>query len=170
MAVSDHGKIAAETSYISKVNTTQSCRELSSRHFLFQLFPPVGQQAFFISSTLALKNLSRGISCHNFYHQVHGLIKYIDIKAKCAHKKYRPVKGLCGKGYRLEIHYSHSCWYFRSSFVNCCLANLLSGSTLLNDNHLPQSPFTSQFFQMTTFYIVLHESYLSTTTVCSALG
>ncbi len=31
--------------------------------------------------------------------------------------------------YRLEWRYSQSCWYFRPSFVNYCLSNLLSGST-----------------------------------------
>ncbi len=43
-------------------------------------------------------------------------------------------KGLCGKCLTLSEFidwiYSQSCWYFRPSFVNCCLSNLLSGSNL----------------------------------------
>jgi hypothetical protein len=31
-----------------------------------------------------------------------------------------------------------------------------------SDKHLPQSPFTGQFFKMTTFCIDFYESYLST--------
>jgi hypothetical protein len=31
----------------------------------------------------------------------------------------------------IDWRYSQSCWYFRSSFVNCCPSNLLSGSTPL---------------------------------------
>jgi hypothetical protein len=50
----------------------------------------------------------------------HGLINYIDTKAKCCHLKNWPVKGLCG------WRYSRSFWYFRSSFENCCPSNLLS--------------------------------------------
>ncbi len=30
----------------------------------------------------------------------------------------------------IDWRYSQSCWYFRPSIVNCCLSNLLSGSTL----------------------------------------
>ncbi len=33
----------------------------------------------------------------------HGLINFIDIKAKCRHRKNLPVKGLCGRVYRLVM-------------------------------------------------------------------
>jgi hypothetical protein len=73
----------------------------------------------------------------------------------------------------IDWRYSQSCWYFLPSFLNCCPSRLLSGSTLApppsqwistvysvtvckgggvwgsgpqTDNHLPQSPFTGQFF------------------------
>ncbi len=52
--------------------------------------------------------------------------------------KNLPVKGLCGRclsEFKSGDMYSRSCWYFRTSFVNCCPSNLLSGSTL------PPSPF-----------------------------
>ncbi len=94
--------------------------------------------------------------------------------------------------YRLEIC-RQSRWYFRPSFVNCCHSPPLSGSSppshppCVNkyavykytvqcvrgrvwgswpqtNKHLPQSPITGQFFQMTTFCIAFYGSYLSTKT------
>jgi hypothetical protein len=64
-----------------------------------------------------------------------GIIKYIDTKAKCRHLKELASKGILRKVFirvfRLEIQYIQSYWYFRfSCFVNCCLSNLRSGSTL----------------------------------------
>ncbi len=114
----------------------------------------------------------------------HGRTNYIDTKVKWCQLKNWPVKGPCGRclweftGWR----YSQSYWYFRPSFVNCCLSNLFSGSALpppslceqvyctvytytvrclrgrggggylvwasglQTDKHLPQSPFTSKYF------------------------
>jgi hypothetical protein len=42
--------------------------------------------------------------------------------------------GLCGRCLSefLGWRYSQSCWYFRPSFVNCCLSLLLSDSTRTN--------------------------------------
>ncbi len=62
----------------------------------------------------------------------HGLLNYIDTKAKCRHLKNGPVKGVCSRCLSefIDWRYSRSCWYFRPSFVNCCTYNLLSGSTL----------------------------------------
>jgi len=40
--------------------------------------------------------------------------------------------------YRLEIQ---ACWYFRPSFVKCCLSPLLSGSTLLSPPSLCESRY-----------------------------
>ncbi len=60
----------------------------------------------------------------------HGLINYIDTKAKCLpSKKNWPVKGLSGRFLSefIDWRYSQS-WYFRLSFVNCSTP-LLSGST-----------------------------------------
>ncbi len=54
----------------------------------------------------------------------HGLIYYIDTKAKVSSSKKV-----------FFWRYSQSCLYFRPSSVNCCPSNLLSGSTL------PPSPF-----------------------------
>ncbi len=53
----------------------------------------------------------------------HWLINYVDTKAKCRHLKSWPVCGLCGRCLSQFIN-SQSCWYFRPSFVNCCLSNL----------------------------------------------
>ncbi len=38
-------------------------------------------------------------------------------------------------------------------------------NSTVHDKHLPQSPFTGQFFKMTTFCIAFYESYLCTPTV-----
>ncbi len=111
----------------------------------------------------------------------HGLINYIDTKAKCHHPKNLTCKtGLCGRCLSefIDWRFSQSCWYFRPSFVNCCPSNLLSRSippppscvskyTLYMytlcvgggggvcgpqaDKHMPQRPFTCQFFQKMTF-------------------
>ncbi len=61
---------------------------------------------------------------------LHGLINYIDTKAKCRHLKYWPVKGLFGKclSKLIDWRYIQSYWYFLPSFVSCCPSNLLSGS------------------------------------------
>jgi hypothetical protein len=70
----------------------------------------------------------------------HGLINYIDTKAKCRYLKKWSVKGLCGRCLSefIDWRYSQSCWYFRPSFVNCCPSPLLSGSF----NTSPLSPFS----------------------------
>ncbi len=56
------------------------------------------------------------------YTYSHRLINYIDTKAKYRHLKYWTVKGLCGRCLSefVDWRYSQSCWYFRTSFVNCC--------------------------------------------------
>jgi hypothetical protein len=43
----------------------------------------------------------------------HGLINYIDTKAKCSLLKNLPVKGLCGRCLSefIDWRYSQSCWY-----------------------------------------------------------
>ncbi len=62
----------------------------------------------------------------------HGLINYIDTRAKCRHLKKLTCKGTLRQGfirvYRLGIQ--SVLLVFRPSFVNCCTSNLLSGSTL----------------------------------------
>ncbi len=62
----------------------------------------------------------------------HRLFNYIDTKAKWRHKKKLTCTGTLRqvfiRVYRLG--YSQSCWYFRPSFVNCCLSNLLFGFIL----------------------------------------
>jgi hypothetical protein len=58
--------------------------------------------------------------------QWHGLIKYIDTKAKCRHRK----KGT-----------------LRQMFIKLCVCGGRGwGSGPQTDKHLPQSPFTGQFF------------------------
>ncbi len=73
------------------------------------------------------------LSVSSFNRNAHGLINYIDNKAKCFHLKKLTCKGTLRqvfiRVYRMEI-YIQTCWYFRPSFVNCCPSNLLSGSTL----------------------------------------
>jgi len=62
----------------------------------------------------------------------HGLINYIDTKAKCHHLKELTCKVLCGRCVSefIDRRYTQSCSYFRRSFVNCCTSNFISGSTL----------------------------------------
>ncbi len=57
----------------------------------------------------------------------HGLINYIDTKAKCRHLKYLSVKGLCGRCLPefIDWRYRQYCWYFRPSFVQCCPSSFL---------------------------------------------
>jgi hypothetical protein len=68
----------------------------------------------------------------------HGLINYIDTKAKCRHLKKFTCQGTLRQVFvrvYIDKRYSQSCWYFRPSFLNCCPSNLLSGSSL------PPPPF-----------------------------
>ncbi len=62
----------------------------------------------------------------------HGILNYIDTKAKCRHLKKLICKGTLWqvfiRVYRLEI--KSVMLVFRPSFVNCCPSNLFSGSTL----------------------------------------
>ncbi len=86
--------------------------------------------------------------------------------------------GLCLSEF-IDWRYSQSCWYFRTSFVNCCPSDLLSDSTLptpspfsvlisilytriqcvrgvwgsgpKTDKHLPQTPFKGKFFRWRYF-------------------
>ncbi len=80
------------------------------------------------------------------YYTPHGLINFIDIKAKCRHLKQWPVscKGTLRKVfirvYSLDI-LSQSCWYFRPSFVNCCPYNLLFSSTPHPPSKFPVSKY-----------------------------
>ncbi len=49
--------------------------------------------------------------------------------------------------------------YLHIRFMQCARGDLSSG--LQTYKHLPQSPFTGKFFQMTTFCMSFYESYLS---------
>ncbi len=73
--------------------------------------------------------------------------------------KNLPVMGLRGRCLSefLDWRYTQSYWYFRPSFVNgfnspplsCVKKNTVYtfwGSGPQTDKHLPQSPFTGQFF------------------------
>ncbi len=64
----------------------------------------------------------------------HGPINNIDTKAYCRHLKKLTCIGTLQVFIRVHI-LEQSCWYVRPTFVNCCLSNLLSGSTL------PPPPF-----------------------------
>jgi hypothetical protein len=82
---------------------------------------------------------------------MHGLINFIDIKAKCRYLKQLTCKGtLWGRCLSefIDWRFSQSCWYFRPSFVIWCPSPLLSGSA-----HPPFPPS-------------LHLHYLSTS-LCS---
>ncbi len=61
--------------------------------------------------------------------QIHGLINYKNTKTKC-----RIYWGLIEF---IDWRYSHSCWHFRPSFVNCCPSNLLSSSPFTSPPPLP---------------------------------
>jgi hypothetical protein len=66
----------------------------------------------------------------------HGLINYVDNKAKCRHLKLTYKVALQQRFirvYRLETQSVMLVQYFRPSFVNCCPSPLLSGS-------IPRSP------------------------------
>ncbi len=81
-----------------------------------------------------LSSSSPVITCQRIssLHTTHGLMNYIDTKSKCRHlKKIDMKRVLCGRCFSdfIDWRYSHSCWYFRPSFVICCPSNLLSGST-----------------------------------------
>jgi hypothetical protein len=55
-------------------------------------------------------------------------ISTVDTKAKCRHLKKFTSKGtlrMCLSNF-IDWRYIQSCWYFRPSFVNCWLSNLLS--------------------------------------------
>ncbi len=72
----------------------------------------------------------------------HGLINFIDTKAKCRNLKKLTFRGtlrqvFINQSLYIDWRYSQSCCHFRPSFVNCCPSNLLSGSTLL-----PSPPLT----------------------------
>jgi len=63
----------------------------------------------------------------------HGLINYIETKAKGCHLKKFTCKGTLRQCLSKFIGWSYIsiiCWYFWPSFVNCWPSNLLSGSTL----------------------------------------
>ncbi len=52
----------------------------------------------------------------------HGLINYIDTKAKCCHLKKLTCKGTLRQVFLrvyMDWRYSQSCWYFLPSFANC---------------------------------------------------
>jgi hypothetical protein len=87
--------------------------------------------------------LSANSSAFVFCRSLHGLINYIDTKAKCRHLK----KFTCGRCLSVFIdrrRYSQSCWNFRPSFVNCCPSNLLSGSTLPHPFSVSKYPINIQ--------------------------
>ncbi len=77
------------------------------------------------------KTLGTEVLNFKLYPSVHGLINYVDTKAKCRNLKKFTWQGTLRqvfiRDYRLG--YSLSCWYFWPSFVNCCSSNLLSGSS-----------------------------------------
>jgi hypothetical protein len=60
----------------------------------------------------------------------HGLINFVDTKAKCRHLKKLICKGTLRQAfirvYRLDMQ-SVMLVFFRPSFVSCCPSNLLSG-------------------------------------------
>ncbi len=60
---------------------------------------------------------------------LHGLINYIDTKAKCRHRKKLTCKATLRQVLSEFIgrSYSQLCWFFRLNSVNCCPSNLLSG-------------------------------------------
>jgi hypothetical protein len=75
-------------------------------------------------------SVSQHIQFYSYTYR-HGLINYIDTKAKCRHLKI--LKGFCCRCLSefIDWRYRQSCWYFRPSYVKSCLSNnLLSGSTL----------------------------------------
>ncbi len=100
----------------------------------------------------------------------HGLINYMDTKAKCRHLKKLTSIRRCLSEF-IDWKYSQSSWYFRPSFVNHLTFSLVQlsaplplpcvnkytiftytvckgrgGSGPQTDKHLPQSPFTDQLF------------------------
>ena len=93
----------------------------------------------------------------------HGLINYIDTEANCHLKKFT-CKGTFAAGLLSEFidwRYSQSCWHFRPSFVNCCLSNLLSGSTL----HTSRLPCVKvQYIQTICGWEEVHGGVLSPVT------
>jgi hypothetical protein len=70
--------------------------------------------------------------------RVHGLINYKDTKTKC--RLYWLLTEF------IDWRYSRSCWYFRPSFVNYCVSNLLSASPPLH--HPPPLPFPKSKYRI----------------------
>ncbi len=70
-----------------------------------------------------------------FKGKIHGLMNYIDTKAKCHHLKKLTCTRTMRQADFIDWRYSQSCWYFRPSFVICCPSPRLSSSTF------PPPPF-----------------------------
>ncbi len=107
--------------------------------------------------------------------QYHGLINYMDIKARCRHLKELTCKKALPpvfiRDYRLEIQAvmlvfstqfcellprPSSLWFNSPPFPSIYTYTVCTGgggwvSRPQTDKHLPQSPVTFQFFKMTTF-------------------
>ena len=101
----------------------------------------------------------------------HGLINYIDTKAKCCNLKKWLVKGLCGRclfvwgpPYTLYTFFIliHTGKGLRGgperrlegqqfTKLGQKYQHMMYLQSINSDKHLPQSPFTGKFFQMTTF-------------------
>ncbi len=117
-----------------------------------------------VSERRKRKSVGKVSVLKQWYRADHGLVNYIDTKAKCSHLK------------KLT---SQSFWYFRPSFVNASRTFSLASSPLpcvkkcsiqylriqcvkggmgsyqgrgpQTVKHLPKCPFIGPFFQMTTF-------------------
>ena len=114
-------------------------------------------------------------SCESVPSWTNKLCLYVDTKAKCRHLKILTCGETLRQVFiSLWTGDSQTCWYFRPSIVYCCPSPLLSSSTLpppfpvwisilythiqcvrggeygfrpQTDKHLPQSPFTGNFFK-----------------------
>ncbi len=75
--------------------------------------------------------------CQTFLNP-HWLINFIETKAKYRHLQKIDLKRDFAAEF-IDWRYSKSCWYFRPSFVNCCIVATQTFSLVLLSSTLPPS-------------------------------
>ena len=108
-----------------------------SLHFSMAALLPVSPY----NNTRRMQFLGLSVRQHlQFYSYTyrHGLINFIETKVKCHHLKILTCKGTLRQVFYQSLQTRDTVsWYFRPSFVNTCLSNLLSCSTLPSFPLLP---------------------------------
>ncbi len=94
-----------------------------------------------------------------------GTIPWTNLTIQTPKQNCRHLKKLTCKGSQRQVlirvyRLCQSCWYFRHSFVKCCLSPLLSGSTLLSPPSLCESRYieSSKILIIVFFFTLLCKS------------